>query len=1246
MCRNWLVRVLVFSLLGSSVPAWGETIAHWQFDGISGDKIETDIDVASGLIATKFYDATYGANAATDVFYGPPNPTYNESGTSAEFMNDPGDNDPGVGLYVPDEGADTALDLSTLGAYTIEAFIHPYTVRQSVIVRKWGGDGRWYIDMSPSGELRFNVNADATTNRANSGAGSASADEWCHVAAVFNETDSEAPMRIYVNGELKGTSSYRERVSDTTTGLGIGCIVRDNGRPPANSGQFFHGRIDEVRISSGALAVEEFLLFAVTGARRPSPADGAADVPPDTILSWTTNRDALGHDVYLGTVRQDIENATRSNPLDVLVGSGQAANVYGPTDRLEIGQTYYWRVDMELPADNGGGTTLSTGDVWSFTVEPPSYVMANITATASSSQSGDTGPQKTVDGSGLNDADLHSTNAKEMWLSDAAGPQPTWIQYEFDGIYKLDEMWVWNQNQVVESSIGFGAKGVTIEYSRDSVDWQMLGDFEFARANGLDDYAYDTTVDFGGVPARYVRLTIHSNWGGMVSQYGLSEVRFFYVPVTAREPQPADGATDVSVATALSWRSGREAVAHDVYLSSSEQAVTEETALVDTVAESRYDPAGLDLGTTYYWKINEANPAAEPSVWQGDVWSFSTQGFISVDDFESYTDEEGRRIYETWADGVANGTGSYVGYEVASGGTFGERTIVHGGGQSMPLAYDNSASPFYSEAGRTFDSLQDWTAYGADTLMVHFSGHPVAFLEQSDGTILMSGAGVDIGEMADEFRFVSKSLSGNGSIVARVESLTDTNAWAKAGVMIRELLDAGSRFAAVYITPGNGCRFQTRSAVVANAVLDDAVATAEQRAIRAPFWIKLERSGNAFNGFYSADGKTWTAMAWNPQTVVMGADVQIGLAVTSHSAGNPATAKFSGVATTGTVTGEWQAEAIGVEQPSNDPVPLYVAVEDNAGHVKAVAHPDEGAVGIDGWLQWQVPLSEFASAGVNVAKVKALHIGMGDRDNPAAGGSGLVYIDDIQFGRGPKAVVATIAHWTFDGALGEPIVTDTDVAGGYVAYKFFDSKFGTNAAVDVSYGPANPMYNAGGTSADLVNDPAGNDPGAALVVPDEGANTPLDLSTYGAFTIEAFIYPYTLRQSVVVRKYGGGPGQYYIDMTAGGNLRFSINADGNNTAAGDGAVVPEEWHHVAAVFDEADAAAPMKIYVNGELKGTAGFRDRPGDSPRALGIGAIIRDNKNPPGNSGQFFHGRIDEVRLSGGALSVDEFLLSAEGQ
>jgi hypothetical protein len=236
----------------------------------------------------------------------------------------------------------------------------------------------------------------------------------------------------------------------------------------------------------------------------------------------------------------------------------------------------------------------------------------------------------------------------------------------------------------------------------------------------------------------------------------------------------------------------------------------------------------------------------------------------------------------------------------------------------------------------------------------------------------------------------------------------------------------------------------------------------------------------------------------------------------------------------------------------------------------------------------------------------------------------------------------TIAHWQLNGTVGEKIVSDTDIENGYVAFKFYDATYGANAATDVFYGPANPTYDTGGTSAEFMNDPGDNDPGVGLFVPDTGTNTPLDLSTFGAFTIEAFICPYTLRQSVIVRKYGGSPGQYYVDLRSDGDVQFSINSDGNAAAAGAGAVTENEWYHVAAVFDETDLEAAMKIYINGELKGTAAFADRPGDSPRGLGIGSIIRDNNNPPGNSGQFFHGRIDEVRFSGAALSVDEFLLS----
>jgi len=211
----------------------------------------------------------------------------------------------------------------------------------------------------------------------------------------------------------------------------------------------------------------------------------------------------------------------------------------------------------------------------------------------------------------------------------------------------------------------------------------------------------------------------------MLPQYGLSEVRFFHIPVRAREPNPAPGATDVDVDATLVWRAGREAAQHDVYVSTDEQAVIDGTAPVTTVTETSHGPLSLDLDTTYYWKINEVNMAETPTTLEGDVWNFATLEYFVVDDFESYndldtTDPASKRIFLTWIDGYGVPTnGSLVGYENPP---FAEQTIVHGGKQSMPIAYSNTGGPAYSEAERTFAAAQDWTIAGATTLVLYFYG--------------------------------------------------------------------------------------------------------------------------------------------------------------------------------------------------------------------------------------------------------------------------------------------------------------------------------------------------------------------------------------------------------------------------------------------------------------------------------------------------------------------------------------------
>jgi hypothetical protein len=753
-------------------------------------------------------------------------------------------------------------------------------------------------------------------------------------------------------------------------------------------------------------------------ASHPVPADTATDVRPDVILQWTAGKYAAAHDVYFGVSLDDVNSAERDNPLGVLVGVGQDANTFDPAGLLEFGRTYYWRID-EVNAPPG--STTFKGGVWSFTVEPYAYPVTGITATASSVHNANMGPEKTIDGSGL-DADLHDTVGNDMWLSNATGPKPDWIQYEFDRVYKLHQMWVWNSNQPVEGIVGLGARNVTIEYSTDGVAWTTLaGVPELVQAPGESGYAHNTTVDFGGVAARYVKLTIGDNWnGGRYPQVGLSEVRFYYVPVSAREPEPASGATDVSPDVVLSWRPGREAASHRVYLSADEQAVADGTAPVATPADAGYAPAGLELGATYYWKVVEVNGAADPATWESDVWSFSTTEYLAIDDFESYTNDSPERLFQTWIDGYGfsadeffptghpgNGTGSAVGHDIwTTGGphygkTIAETTIVHGGTQSMPLYYDNS-SLATSEAQRTWPTAQDWTSNAADTLILYLRGEPVGLLELSSNRILMNGTGTDIFGTTDEGRFVYQQLTGDGSIMARVDRLDNTDAWAKAAVMIRSSLDPIAAWAMVAWAQENGARFQARLTLGGSATSDTPVATDDQKAVRIPAWVKIERKGDQFNGYY-ATGETvttWTPMVWNPQTIVMGSSVYIGLAVTSHAAGAVTQAEFSNVATTGNVTGQWQSVSLGVEQPAgNMPDTLYVTLEDSGGRKATAVNTDPFAVAAGAWTPWSIPLSAFSSDGVNTDSIKKMTIGVGDKAKPASRATGLIYIDDIACGR-------------------------------------------------------------------------------------------------------------------------------------------------------------------------------------------------------------------------------------------------------
>jgi len=575
------------------------------------------------------------------------------------------------------------------------------TVSSEVAVIRKESDGRLHFYIKTGGSLQHLRVSDVLRER-----------QWHHVAGTWDGLT----QRLYYDG-VEIASQAPGGVLADTSGVRL-----------STASESINGMLDDVRIYTRALMpeeIEEVMKGIPPGlASTPSPADGATDVPRDVVLSWTPGvfvPAINGHKVYL--------SESFNNVNDGIGAITQSAGSYARPQRLDFNTIYYWRVDE---VNNANPDSPWIGDVWSFTTEPFAYPIAgeNITATASSTNQEGMEPENTINGLGLDVSDLHSTQEMTMWLSgEEKEPNRAWIEYEFDKVHKLHEMWVWNANQVMEPVLGFGLKDVTIEYSTNGTDYTTLGTtHEFVRAPGTLDYAHNTTVDFGSVAAKYVRLTANSNWGGIFKQYGLSEVRFFAIPVHAREPSPDSGTTDVDVDVTLGFRAGREAAEHNVYLSTDEQTVIDGNAPVTTVTETNYGPLSIDLGKTYYWKINEVNEAETTTTWQGDIWNFTTTDHIIVDDFEDYNDYPPDEIWSTWIDGYGVSTnGATVGYPNPDWNQdehYVETAIVHGGSQAMPFFYSNTGGATHSEGACTFAVPQDWTKAGVQTLTLWFYGDP------------------------------------------------------------------------------------------------------------------------------------------------------------------------------------------------------------------------------------------------------------------------------------------------------------------------------------------------------------------------------------------------------------------------------------------------------------------------------------------------------------------------------------------
>jgi len=740
-------------------------------------------------------------------------------------------------------------------------------------------------------------------------------------------------------------------------------------------GTKYYWRVDEVELNGTTYTgdVWSFTSASVT-AFDPTPRDGALWVDPTAVtLTWLPGQNAWTHDVYFGmdqaAVAQGTGGTSKGNQLTLAFDPGILAE----------DTTYYWRVD-EVLAD---GTKVA-GKVWSFTTLAPGggirgfyFSNASLNGLPVINQ---VDPEIDFNWGANSPTGLPADGFSVRWVGELAVPYSetyTFYPNTDDGV----RLWV-NDVQLLD----LWANRRSATEAKASID--LVG-----------GQRYPITMEFYNAEGTAVAQL---SWESPSITKGIIPQPAFSLPVRASGPFPSIGAVDVTQSPILTWNAGEKAAEHAIYFGADANAVAAATPAdagtyqgSQALDQTTFDPSVLEWNKTYYWRVDEVNAASADSPWKGAVWSFTTADFIVVDDFESYVDDVEGRIFQTWIDGwgytepapgnPGNGTGSTVGY---TDPPFAERAIVHGGRQSMPFDYNNIIQPYYSETERTFATAQNWKVNGVTDLVLYFRGNPVAYAETASG-ITMSAAGVDIWGTADEFRFAFKRLNGNGSIIARVESIGNTDSWAKAGVMIRDTLDPDSKFAYLIVSPGQGVSFGRRPMTAGTCE------SSTEAGIVTPRWVKLTRTGNTIAAQHSADGKTWvnvTDPAGNPTSVdlAMGTNIYIGLCVTSHNPAAVTTGVFSDI--TASVSGPWQVAEIGIDHPGNDPDQLYVAIQDSAGKVAVVTRPD--ATVIDTWTEWKVPLSQFA--GVNLAAVKKMYIGVGDRKAPKADGAGKLYIDDIR----------------------------------------------------------------------------------------------------------------------------------------------------------------------------------------------------------------------------------------------------------
>jgi hypothetical protein len=781
---------------------------------------------------------------------------------------------------------------------------------------------------------------------------------------------------------------------------------------PLEPGATYYWRVDTTS-TAGVLStgsVWSFTVMPVT-ATVPSPADGASWlVFSGQTLSWKVGQNAPTHDVYFGTDKAAVEAGDAS----VLKASSLADATF-ETGALEPSTTYYWRVDE---IDAAGSKFV--GDVWSFTT--------TLTGLGHATRE----IWENIEGTVVNDL-----VTAETFLACAPDIVDEVPNFAFDD--RAD-----NYGARLSAWLYVPEAGeYTFWVASDDASALFLGAdpgkaVKIAQVSGwAGNYAWDSAAEQKSKPIMldkgtyYIEALMKEGGGGdnlsaawqgpAVPNRALISGGYLepYVRQWVSAPSPADGATGLPAAVELSWCPGVDAAQQDVYFGTSKAAVSAGDASVfkGRQAESTLALDVLVWGATYYWRVDEVTAAGD--VFAGPVWSFSIVDSVGIDNFDAYdvapaAPAAGPLGWWKFDGNAKDSSGN--GLNGTENGGVGYGDGVDGQAIHMDGVDDFVVVGSVGISGTMPRTIAGWVK--ADTTNIVDWTNVFGFTSKPDGACYLSfdidkigGANqycihcycFEIGYVEIDLEWHHMAASYDGTTIkwygdgklfgssAQALNTQDNVQMGKRGHAAGGNFPGAVDDVRIYNTVLSLAEIESLAGFVPTNVLPDA-------------WVAAGTVTAAADADVAQQGAKSMKLVYDNSVAPYQGSVSFVLAAPID------------------VTAAESVSVWVLGDPANAPATLSLALEDSAGAVAVMSHPDPAATQVGTWTKVDVPLA--ALAGVDLTAVTKVTIGVG---NGTAGGAGTLYIDDVRVGRPVVSVTPVDVTAPGDVIHGIP---ESDVCGG------------------------------------------------------------------------------------------------------------------------------------------------------------------------------------------------------------------------